>query len=76
MKKNILLLMAIVVIHLSFAQTQFTPSDAGSKIQFTIRNFGIKTGGDFTGIKGIIIFDPVNFSTSVFDVREQGRSKS
>ena len=30
------------------------PVDAGSKVHFTIKNFGIKTGGDLSGLKGEI----------------------
>lgn len=50
------------------AQTSYTPVDAESKVHFVIRNFGIKTGGDFSGLKGTIKFDPVNFGSSSFDV--------
>lgn len=50
------------------AQSTYTPLDAGSKVHFVIKNFGIKTGGDFTGLKGSIKFDPVNFAASSFDV--------
>ncbi len=50
------------------AQSTYTPVDAGSKVHFVIKNFGIKTGGDFTGLKGTIKFDPVNFSTTNFNV--------
>ena len=53
---------------LLYAQATFTPDDAGSKVHFVIKNFGIKTGGDFTGLKGTIKFDPANFGSSVFDV--------
>lgn len=52
----------------STAQTSYTPLDADSKVHFVIKNFGIKTGGDFTGLKGTIKFDPVNYSSSLFDV--------
>jgi polyisoprenoid-binding protein YceI len=46
----------------------YTPSDAGSKVHFVIKNFGIKTGGDFTGIKGSIVFDPKALNNSKFNV--------
>lgn len=55
-------------VSLANAQTGFTPVDEGSSVHFVIKNFGIRTGGDFTGLKGTIKFDPVNFSASVFDV--------
>lgn len=50
------------------AQNAITPQDAGSKVHFVIKNFGIKTGGDFSGLKGSIKFDPKNAATSSFDV--------
>ncbi len=55
-------------INLLTAQSIYTPVDDGSSVHFVIKNFGIKTGGDFTGVKGSIKFDPVNFTSSVFDV--------
>lgn len=50
------------------AQRLLVPSDTGSKVHFVIKNFGIKTGGDFRGLKGAIKFDPNNISASTFDV--------
>lgn len=50
------------------AQSIYTPVDENSKVHFVIKNFGIKTGGDFTGLKGTIKFDPVNFASSGFNV--------
>ena len=41
----------------SFGQT-YTPTDAGSKVYFVIKNFGINTGGTFDGLAGSITFDP------------------
>ncbi len=38
-----------------FAQ-KYTPTDAGSKVHFTIKNFGVKTGGELSGLKGEILF--------------------
>ncbi len=49
------------------AQT-YTPVDASSKVHFVIKNFGVKTGGDFTGLKGTIVFTPKNLSSSSFNV--------
>jgi polyisoprenoid-binding protein YceI len=46
----------------------YTPVDNGSKVHFVIKNFGINTGGDLSGLKGEIIFLPDNPSTSKFDV--------
>jgi polyisoprenoid-binding protein YceI len=47
---------------------KYTPADAGSKVHFVIKNFGIRTGGDFTGLKGSIVFDPNALNTSTFNV--------
>ncbi|MEO7264244.1 MAG: YceI family protein [Ferruginibacter sp.] len=41
----------------SVAQVNLTPMDAGSKVHFVIKNFGINTGGDITGLKGSIKYD-------------------
>lgn len=51
-----------------FSQRTLTPTDEGSKVHFVIKNFGIKTGGDFTGLKGTVKFDPNNLSLWAFDV--------
>jgi polyisoprenoid-binding protein YceI len=51
-----------------FAQKTLTPTDAGSKVHFVIKNFGVKTGGDFTGLKGTIKFDMATIATWAFDV--------
>jgi polyisoprenoid-binding protein YceI len=57
-------LISVLSIH---SQT-YTPTDNGSKIHFVIRNFGIRTGGDFTGLKGTIVFNPNALSISRIDV--------
>ena len=51
----------------AFGQT-YIPTDAGSKVHFVIKNFGAKTGGDFTGLKGSVLFDPKNLAVSNFNV--------
>ena len=62
------LIALLFVINLTgFSQT-YTPTDAGSKVHFVIKNFGAKTGGDFTGLKGSIVFDPKNLTISNFNV--------
>ncbi|MDB5223108.1 MAG: YceI family protein, partial [Chitinophagaceae bacterium] len=47
---------------------KYKPADAGSKVHFTIKNFGINTGGDFSGLSGNINFVPANIITSSFNV--------
>ena len=68
MKKSILLLLTIFIIKTGIAQSSLTPVDADSKVHFVIKNFGIKTGGDFKGLRGNIKFYPANPTASVFDV--------
>ncbi|MEP6712278.1 MAG: YceI family protein [Ferruginibacter sp.] len=51
-----------------YAQKTLTASDAGSKIHFVIKNFGINTGGDLSGMKGDIKFDAAKPTSSSFDV--------
>jgi polyisoprenoid-binding protein YceI len=47
---------------------QYKPSDQGSSLNFAIKNFGIETGGKFTGLQGDITFDPANPTAANFDV--------
>ena len=46
----------------------YLPTDDGSKLHFVIKNLGINTGGDFTGLKGKIIFDAKNTAKCFIDV--------
>ena len=46
----------------------FKPVDEGSKLHFDIKNFGIKTGGDISGMKGTIKFDAKKLTESAFNV--------
>lgn len=45
------------------------PVDKESKVAFTVKNFGINTGGRFSGLQGKIRFNAASLSTSYFDVR-------
>jgi polyisoprenoid-binding protein YceI len=47
---------------------KLTPTDAGSKVHFVIKNFGIKTGGQLSGLKGEILFSPADLSACKFNV--------
>ena len=60
------LVFSVLFFTYAVAQNTFTPVDAGSKVHFTIKNFAIKTGGDFTGLRGSISFDPSKPSISSF----------
>lgn len=56
------------------AQTSYTPADAGSKVGFSIKNFGVKVSGTFTGLKGTIHFDPAKPEASSIDVSVDANS--
>ena len=66
MLKNLLILSFFIAMNAS-AQT-YNPLDAGSKVHFVIKNFGIATGGDFEGVTGAIQFSPDDLSACSFDV--------
>lgn len=68
MKKIFTLVIPLMVAGICFGQ-QFTPVDAGTEIGFTIKNFGIKVNGHFSGIQGKIIFHPDSLQASLFDVK-------
>ena len=46
----------------------YLPTDDGSKLHFVIKNLGINTGGDITGLKGKIVFNAKNANSCFFDV--------
>jgi len=57
-------LFSVFIIH---AQ-QYKPADDKSSVKFSIRNFGISTGGDFKGLDGKIEFDKVSPEKTVFNI--------
>lgn len=65
--KKLLLIPFLLLTALAFSQT-LTPVDNGSKVHFVIKNFGISTGGDFSGLAGTIVFDPANLAAASFNV--------
>jgi polyisoprenoid-binding protein YceI len=67
MKRMVLAFYSFVFSFILLAQT-YTPIDNGSKVHFVVDNFGIATGGDFTGLTGTITFDPANPVNADFDV--------
>ncbi len=69
MKKIFILFVASVVCaNLLNAQAILLPVEKRSNVHFVIKNFGIKTGGDFTGLTGMIKFDPAKLANAVFEV--------
>jgi polyisoprenoid-binding protein YceI len=46
----------------------YQPADSKSSVKFSIRNFGINTGGSFKGLEGDIQFDKTNPGKTVFDI--------
>ena len=67
MIKKVLTAIALFCVVTAFGQN-YTPTDAGSKVRFVIKNFGINTGGTFEGLTGTIIFDPANLANASFNV--------
>ena len=67
MIKKVFTAIALFCIVTAFGQN-YTPTDAGSKVRFVIKNFGINTGGTFEGLTGTIIFDPANLANASFNV--------
>ena len=67
MKTSVLACYFLVFSFILFGQT-YTPIDDGSKVHFVIYNFGIATGGDFTGLTGTVKFDPADLANADFDV--------
>ncbi|MEP6595455.1 MAG: YceI family protein [Ginsengibacter sp.] len=67
MNRFILVTLSFFVTLFAIAQ-DYKPVDESSKVYFSVKNFGINTGGTLSGLKGSVLFDPVNLTTSNFDV--------
>jgi polyisoprenoid-binding protein YceI len=67
MKHILAALFTLCVSTFIFAQ-EYKPTDAGSAIDFVIKNFGLNSKGSFSGLDGKIKFDPANPGNSSFDV--------
>lgn len=65
--KIIFMVIFVLTANLLLAQ-KYTATDAGSKVSFVIKNFGIKTNGSFSGLKGNVTFDPNALGTSTFNM--------
>jgi len=73
MLKRIFTVVALISSVAAFSQN-YTPTDAGSKVHFVIKNFGINTGGTFEGVDGSITFDPAQLSAASFNVSVDAKS--
>ena len=65
---RILLSFTFLLFSLAAISQKYKPVDEGSKVHFIIKNFGIETGGDLSGLTGDINFSPTNVAASTFDV--------
>ena len=65
--KRLIFIFSVFISAVTSAQT-YSPVNNGSRVHFVINNFGIATGGNFSGLSGSIKFDPNNFAASDFDV--------
>ncbi len=61
-------LSCLLLITTGVSAQRYIPGGAESKVHFTIKNFGIKTGGELTGLKGSIIFFTTDLTSCRFDV--------
>ena len=73
MLKKVFTALALFCVVTTFSQN-YTPADAGSKVRFVIKNFGINTGGTFDGLAGTITFDPSNLPSASFNVSVDAKS--
>ncbi|WP_315815828.1 YceI family protein [Paraflavitalea speifideaquila] len=63
-------MLLIGIIWCTIVQAQsYIPVNDSCQISFTIKNLGIKVKGSFTGLQGIIQFDPAQPENSAFDVQ-------
>ena len=65
---RLLLAFSFFILSVFATAQKYKPVDAGSKVHFIIKNFGIETGGDLSGLSGDINFVPANVAGCNFDV--------
>lgn len=64
-----IILVGVMLLNVLLISAQkFTPIDPESSVNFTIKNLGINVTGKFTGLSGLINFDPANLAESKFSV--------
>jgi len=62
-------ILTLFLLTVSICSTaQYKPVDKGSAVQFKIKNFGFNVSGSFSGLDGVIKFDPANPGSGSFDV--------
>lgn len=66
-------LLALFVSGSLVAQT-FAPVDSASKVSFKIKNLGFNTTGSFSGLAGVITFNPADPGGCSFDVHIDANS--
>lgn len=72
--KGLIFISSLFLSTIDLVSQTYAPADNGSKVHFVINNFGIATGGDFSGLAGSIKFDPANLAASDFDVSIDAKS--
>ena len=65
---RILLFISFLMLSFSAVSQKYSPVNEESKVNFKIKNFGINTGGDFSGLTGEIIFIPGNMTNCSLNV--------
>ncbi|HEX2606063.1 MAG TPA: YceI family protein [Flavisolibacter sp.] len=68
MRVYILIIAFSLSLSVNTKAQQLTPVDKESKVSFSIKNFGIATGGTFKGLQGRINFSPANLTMASIDV--------
>jgi polyisoprenoid-binding protein YceI len=68
MKQFLVALFLLSSTVFSVKAQNYTPADAGSKVSFSIKNFGINTTGTFTGLQGAVSFNPASATSGSFSV--------
>jgi polyisoprenoid-binding protein YceI len=65
MKKYFALILLLSVATVAFPQSKYTVTK--STITFKIKNLGVNTGGNISGFKGDILFDPAHLDASIIE---------
>ncbi len=68
MMKSLNILAAWLLISNAVIAQNYLIGDKESEVGFVIKNFGIKTKGNFSGLKGTIVFNPNALQASHFNV--------